>query len=289
MNTALRPRVSVVITTRNNGASLRYAVESVIWQTFVNFEVWVIGANCTDHSEDVVQSFCDPRLFWFNAPATEFDFGLTIEALKRSRGEYIAYLSDDDIWLPNHLEALVESMMTTDADVVCSMTQCIQEEFSSVVCIPMLPDLTHLPHRSSVLNKRNCVVILMPGENPQFDYNSFLFYRGRKENLQMEVVPITTGLRFLCGKGGCPPPQSIYMERLRNDSNFINKELSSILLNKERSTRMFRKENLWMSSVSRPLFRLVNFFLFKIGYPQELKGLKRQPNFSLVAKNVKAA
>jgi len=60
----LPPLVSVLIATYNKAVTLRFALESVKWQTFQDFEVWVIGDCCTDNSAQVVESFNDPRLHW---------------------------------------------------------------------------------------------------------------------------------------------------------------------------------------------------------------------------------
>lgn len=274
--------------TRDNAASLRYALESIIVQTFVNFEVWVIGGNCSDHSEDVVNSFCDPRIFWFNSPSAESDFHLTVEGLKRSRGEFIAYLRDTDLWLPNHLETLVESMTIAEADIVFSISQSIQADSFSVLNIPLLPDLSVLPHQSAVLHKKNCVYMPPPEGRRLQDYNATLFERAREENLVMEVVPVTTGLSFLDGdKGRHPLPQGLYMERLRKDPDFINKELSAILFRSKITHAPPAEQNPWASRLGKPLNRILSFLLNRGGTTRQLKNLKPR-EVSLVTKNAKA-
>src|SRR6476619_8471519 len=62
------PKVSVIIATYNRSAVLRYAIQTVLWQTFGDFELIVAGDCCTDDSESLVRSFGDPRIRWLNLP-----------------------------------------------------------------------------------------------------------------------------------------------------------------------------------------------------------------------------
>jgi glycosyltransferase involved in cell wall biosynthesis len=262
MNTTLRPKVSVIVSAENNADALRYALESVVWQTFVHYEVWVIGNNCRDHSEDVVNSFCDPRMFWFNTPSPVNDFRLIIEGLKRSRGEYVAYLRDTDLWLVNHLESLVDCIENDDQDVVFSITQCIHSHAYSTLSIPMLPDLPVVPHFSSVLHKKNCVFVPMPEGVDAPDFHVEFFQRAMEEKLRMNVVPITTGLRFLWKEAESNGlPQGVYIEKLKNDPDFVNKELSAILFRSQKDYQA-TGTHLWKNWLS-PVQRVITYFTRK--------------------------
>jgi glycosyltransferase involved in cell wall biosynthesis len=118
------PRVSVIIATYNRSNVLGYAIQSVLWQTFQDFELLVIGDGCTDDSADVVASFSDPRVRWHNLPensgnqATPNNVGLTM-----ARGEYIAYLGHDDLWYPTHLALLIARLQETGADVAYTLCE----------------------------------------------------------------------------------------------------------------------------------------------------------------------
>ena len=54
------PRVSVIIAAYNYSSVLRYAIETVRWQTFADWELIVVGDCCTDDSEQVVASLFHP-------------------------------------------------------------------------------------------------------------------------------------------------------------------------------------------------------------------------------------
>ncbi|HEX8619721.1 MAG TPA: glycosyltransferase [Thermoanaerobaculia bacterium] len=115
--------MTVVIPTYNWSSVLRYSVRSVLRQTFTDFELLVVGDGCTDDSEEVVKSFGDARVQWINLPEnTRHQSGPNNEALRRARGELIAYLGHDDLWLPHHLDAMVAVLDRTQSDLAYSLT-----------------------------------------------------------------------------------------------------------------------------------------------------------------------
>ena len=136
------PLVTVVIATYNRAETLKYAKESVLWQRYKNFELWVIGDCCTDHTEKVVQSFNDARVNFYNLPQNSgYQSKPNNEGIKRSKGQFIAYLNHDDIWLPNHLQDTVAHLQATNADIVFSIIQWVYSFTSSRADIPLLPNL----------------------------------------------------------------------------------------------------------------------------------------------------
>jgi glycosyltransferase involved in cell wall biosynthesis len=116
------PLVSVIIPTYNYSSVLRCAIQSALGQSFRDFELLVIGDGCTDDSEAVTASFGDPRIHWHNLPTNSGHQSAPNNAgLELARGRYIAYLGHDDLWMPNHLERLVQQIEQTGADVAYSL------------------------------------------------------------------------------------------------------------------------------------------------------------------------
>jgi glycosyltransferase involved in cell wall biosynthesis len=117
------PRVTVITATYNRPDTLRLAIDSVLAQTWSDYEYWVIGDGCDPRAAAVVAEFADPRLRYDNravnsgAPSRPHNDGL-----ERATGEWIAYLAHDDLWLPWHLEALVAELDRSGADLVYSLS-----------------------------------------------------------------------------------------------------------------------------------------------------------------------
>jgi glycosyltransferase involved in cell wall biosynthesis len=117
-NSPTNPTVTVILSTYHYPTVLRVAIQSALYQTFTDFELLVIGDHCTDNTEDVVRSFTDPRIQWYNLPEnTGSQSGPNVFGIQKARGEYIAYLNQDDVWAPNHLEVLVKAMRETGAEI----------------------------------------------------------------------------------------------------------------------------------------------------------------------------
>jgi glycosyltransferase involved in cell wall biosynthesis len=111
------PLVSVVMPTYERPELLARAVESVLAQTYPNFELLVVGDACpsVDGSVATVQ---DPRVRHWNLAEHAGDNGASPRnyALKAmARGTVIAYLDDDNRWKPDHLESLVTLLVADSA------------------------------------------------------------------------------------------------------------------------------------------------------------------------------
>jgi glycosyltransferase involved in cell wall biosynthesis len=127
------PKVTVVMAAYNWSAVLPYSIGSVLAQTCTDFELWVVGDACTDDSEQVVASIQDPRVHWCNlATNVGQQGGPNNEGIRRARGQYIAYLGHDDLWLPHHLESLV-SVMESGADVAWGVVSLLLENQKGVL------------------------------------------------------------------------------------------------------------------------------------------------------------
>jgi len=88
----------------NGEAYLREAVESVLAQTYQNWEIIFWDNQSTDKSAEIFKSYKDPRFKYFYAPVHTDLGGGRANAWKHLSGEFIAILDVDDVWLPRKLE-----------------------------------------------------------------------------------------------------------------------------------------------------------------------------------------
>ncbi len=98
------PLFSVIIPTYNRSGKVKKAVESVLSQTFTDFEILVMDDGSTDDTGDVIKSIKDPRITYqwdtnYGGPAKPRNRGLAI-----AQGKWICFLDADDWWVPGKLE-----------------------------------------------------------------------------------------------------------------------------------------------------------------------------------------
>lgn len=111
-----KPKVSVVMPVYNSEKFLRSAIESILNQTFSNFEFIIINDGSTDTSHKIISSYRDKRI---KIIKNKKNIGLAKslnKGIKIAKGEYIARMDADDISNPTRLEKQV-SLMTQDKSV----------------------------------------------------------------------------------------------------------------------------------------------------------------------------
>lgn len=112
------PRVSIVITSYNQGEFLEEALRSVLLQGYPNIECVVIDGGSIDVSVEVLERYAPWLAYWCSEPD-----GGTARALnkgfKQTTGAIVGYLGSDDFYLPGCVEAVVRAMLARrSADVV---------------------------------------------------------------------------------------------------------------------------------------------------------------------------
>ncbi len=101
------PKVTVLLPVYNGARFLRQAIDSVLSQTWKDFELLVVNDGSTDGTAAILESYSDPRI---RILSNVQNIGLTLslnKGLQSARGEYIARIDADDIALPIRLEKQV--------------------------------------------------------------------------------------------------------------------------------------------------------------------------------------
>ncbi len=101
--------ISVIIPTYNRKNFLKIAVESVLNQTYKNFELIIVDDGSTDDTENLIKSYNDERIiYWYQknrGASAARNTGISI-----ANGYYIAFLDSDDRWKPEKLEIQYQAM-----------------------------------------------------------------------------------------------------------------------------------------------------------------------------------
>jgi glycosyltransferase involved in cell wall biosynthesis len=101
----------------NGERYLREAIESVLGQTFANWEIVFWDNRSTDKSAAVFRGYADPRLRYFLAPEHTALGQARNHAVERAVGEWCAFLDCDDLWLPDKLGRQIALIEEEGADL----------------------------------------------------------------------------------------------------------------------------------------------------------------------------
>jgi glycosyltransferase involved in cell wall biosynthesis len=105
------PFFSVVIPLYNKAEYITASINSVLEQSFIDYEIIVVNDGSTDQSVTLIENITSDKIRIYN----QKNSGVSIarnNGVKFAKGEYIAFLDADDIWKNNHLETLNESIAT---------------------------------------------------------------------------------------------------------------------------------------------------------------------------------
>jgi glycosyltransferase involved in cell wall biosynthesis len=103
------PKVSVVLPTYNSACFLGMAIQSVLDQTFQDWELIVVDDGSTDNTRDVVAAFQDPRIHYVHQENRGAPAALNA-GLRLARGAYVAFLGGDDRWMAEKLALQVAQL-----------------------------------------------------------------------------------------------------------------------------------------------------------------------------------
>ena len=98
------PKVSVLVKAYNHAPYVRQTIESVLEQSFQDFEIVVTDDGSTDGTAEILKGYADPRIRFAALPENQGISAAMNATIARSRGRYLAILNSDDFLLPGRLE-----------------------------------------------------------------------------------------------------------------------------------------------------------------------------------------
>lgn len=106
--------VSIVMPSYNSEKYIKASIDSVVNQSYTNWELLIVDDCSTDKTVDIIKSFKDERIKLFQ---NKINSGAAISrnwALREAKGKWIAFLDSDDLWLPTKLEEQLKFMIDND-------------------------------------------------------------------------------------------------------------------------------------------------------------------------------
>ena len=105
---AKSPLISIVIATYNRASLLSESIQSVIDQTYENWELIIVDDGSSDETKQILESFHDPRIRAKFVSHTGLLGKVRNIGMKDSNGDLIAFQDSDDLWLPQKLQVQID-------------------------------------------------------------------------------------------------------------------------------------------------------------------------------------
>jgi len=116
-NITTNPLVSVIIPTYNRGWIIKEAVDSVLSQNFLGFEIIVVDDGSTDNTQDILSAYKnDIKVLKHNNQGVS---AARNRGIALASGRFIAFLDSDDLWMPNKLSTQVDFFNTNKEALIC--------------------------------------------------------------------------------------------------------------------------------------------------------------------------
>jgi len=108
------PLISVIVTTFNRADLIGKTINSILKQSYSKIELLIVDDGSTDNTKEIIKNYNDSRIKYietenWGGPARPRNIGL-----KYSKGEFIAFCDDDDLWVPNKLEKQLKYFKTNE-------------------------------------------------------------------------------------------------------------------------------------------------------------------------------
>jgi len=220
------PLISVIIPAYNSEKTIEQTIESVLRQTFSDFELIVVNDGSTDTTLEIANRIKDPRI-------KVFSYSNAGGAVSRNRGfshssgEFIAFLDADDLWTPDKLEAQLKALQENPKAVIAySWLDSIDEHNN------FLREGNHRTENGNIFTKLFLIPFIESGSNPLIRRQAFIDIGGFDESLIASqdydlYLRLASRYEFI----GVPSPQILY--RISSNSmsaNVRRQEVTSLFV-----------------------------------------------------------
>jgi glycosyltransferase involved in cell wall biosynthesis len=134
----MTPLISVLISVYNGESFIQESINSILNQSFKNFELIIVNDGSTDNTLNILNSFSDERIVIHNQNNTGLSVALN-NGLRLAKGKYIARLDADDFALPNRLQLQYDFMESNPNYVLCGGFADVYDSLNNFIYTYKLP------------------------------------------------------------------------------------------------------------------------------------------------------
>ena len=217
------PKVSVILPTYNRAPFLPRAVKSILAQSFSDWELFVIDDGSTGETQRVIQPYLtDPRIHFLKKKREGVAAKTRNAGLRLARGKYVAFLDDDDLFLPHKLERQVTWMDERPAvGLLYSLIQVADADLKPLKIVPKNPGRSFLElfqenpiQVATVLVRRTCFDTVGFFDESLLGSEDYLMWLRIAERFPIDFLPETL---------------AIYCKHGQNKSKFAIRQLQNRL------------------------------------------------------------
>jgi glycosyltransferase involved in cell wall biosynthesis len=122
----MRPKLTIITPSLNQGAFLERAIQSVLDQGYENLEYVIVDGGSTDGSVEIIKRYEDRLAWWVSVP-DEGQSDAINAGLAGTTGEVVAYLNSDDYYLPGAFNTAIAALQHTNTGWVAGAAKCVDE------------------------------------------------------------------------------------------------------------------------------------------------------------------
>ncbi|MEO1429685.1 MAG: glycosyltransferase [Cyanobacteria bacterium J06633_8] len=220
----LKHIISVIIPVYNGEKTIKETIESILNQSFIDFELIIINADSTDKTLSIIAQIKDERIKVFSYPKANVAVNRN-RGIKHANGDYITFIDADDLWTTDKLAAQYTALQSNpQAGVAYSWTNCIDENSK------FLRKTSHVNWSGDIYSKFLLDDFIGNGSNVMVRKEHLITVGGFDESLTnaqdtdmwLKLSAITN---FVC----VPKPQILYrVQQNSMSSNVIGLEKSNL-------------------------------------------------------------
>ncbi|MBD2301428.1 glycosyltransferase [Nostoc sp. FACHB-190] len=241
------PKISVVIPTYNSERTIKTTIDSVLSQSFTDFELIVINDGSTDSTLDIASQIQDSRLKVFSFENAGGNVSRN-RGLQKAVGEFVSFLDADDVWTSDKLVSQLEALQDNiDAKVAYSWTDYIDENGKFLV------SGSHITVNGDVYERLLVSNFLENGSNPLIYREALIELGGFDESLSAAQdwdmwLRLAARYSFVC----VPKVQILYRVSANSlSSNLVRQEKACLyVLEGAYHTRELVNKNVWNLSLT---------------------------------------